>query len=133
LVTDPTKENEVVITVIATGFENPMDDKSVRAPDRRPLRVVDSLRNTVPEKTTEQGSEDTFGKSEPGRQKEVQPTKEEILELDPNQIGLQKVEHTLHYPDQMDQPSESKGKPDDPLDPQDYDIPSFMRKKRFNG
>ncbi|MCG8332976.1 MAG: cell division protein FtsZ [Proteobacteria bacterium] len=133
LVTDPSKENEVVITVIATGFENPMDESAVRSPDRKPLRVVDSLRNTVPEKATEQvdgSSEDTF---EPPQLEDTEKKEKEILELDPDQVGLQKVEQTLHYPDQPEESPESGNKSSDQMDPQDYDIPSFMRKKRFKG
>ena len=135
LVTDPTKENEVVITVIATGFENPMEDDSVRPPDRKPLRVVDSLRNTVPEKSTDQDADaSTDDSSEASGQTESRDSEEEdVLELEPNQISLQEVEKTLHYPDQMDNPQDEGRKSDDKMDPQDYDIPSFMRKKRFNG
>ncbi len=129
LVTDPTKENEVVITVIATGFENPMDEQAVRPPDRKPLRVVDSLRNKAPEKATTQDSPETDQEHAEGDTRE----KEEILELDPDKIGLKQVESTLHYPDQMNPDSESGDKPDDQGKPQDYDIPSFMRKKRFKG
>ena len=135
LVTDPTKENEVVITVIATGFENPMEDDSVRPPDRKPLRVVDSLRNTVPEKSTDQDADaSTDDSSEASGQTDSRDSEEDdVLELEPNQISLQEVEKTLHYPDQMDNPQDEGRKSDDKMDPQDYDIPSFMRKKRFNG
>lgn len=135
LVTDPTKENEVVITVIATGFENPMEDDSVRPPDRKPLRVVDSLRNTVPEKSTDQDADaSTDDSSEASGQTDSRDSEEDdVIELEPNQISLQEVEKTLHYPDQMDNPQDEGRKSDDKMDPQDYDIPSFMRKKRFNG
>ncbi len=131
LVTDPTKENEVVITVIATGFENPMDEVSVRPPDRRPLRVVDSLRNTVSDKEHGQAASNNPDETTDKTSGEKEP--EEVLELDPDAIGLQKVEDTLHYPDQFDKSTDGKGKSDDQLNPQDYDVPSFMRKKRFKG
>ncbi|MBU2509913.1 cell division protein FtsZ [bacterium] len=131
LVTDSTKENEVIITVIATGFENPMDETSVRPSDRRPLRVVDSLRNTIPEKADDQTAGSNL--SETTKQKSGAKEPEDVLELDPEVIGLQPVENTLHYPDQFEKSSGGKRKPDDKLNPQDYDVPSFMRKKRFNG
>ncbi len=134
LVTDPSKENEVVITVIATGFENPMDESAVRSPDRKPLRVVDSLRNTVPDKTSEQVNDNPVEDlSEQAQQENTEKAEKEVLELDPDQVGLQKVEQTLHYPDQLDESTESGNKSSDQMDPQDYDIPSFMRKKRFKG
>ncbi len=133
LVTDPSKENEVVITVIATGFENPMDESAVRSPDRKPLRVIDSLRNTVPEKTEDEGNDVPDEASDQNQKDKAKQSEEEVLELDPAQIGLQKVEQSLHYPDQLDESQEAGNKSGDQLDPQDYDIPSFMRKKRFKG
>lgn len=133
LVTDPTKDNEVVITVIATGFENPVDEDSVRPPDRKPLRVVDSLRNTVPEKVSETANAEGENSSTQDSDSKSGDQGDDVLELDPESIGLKKVENTLHYPDQMEQTSEGDAKSDDQVDPQDYDIPSFMRKKRFKG
>jgi cell division protein FtsZ len=121
LVTDSTKDNEVIITVIATGFERAMEEKLEVQSGRRPLRVVDSLRNKKHEneERDQDGEEAAEGESE------------SVLELDPETLGMQPVEKNLHYPDQMSSTTES-GKQSDDMNPQDYDIPSFMRKKRLN-
>ncbi len=121
LVTDSTKDNEVIITVIATGFERAMEEKLEVQPGRRPLRVVDSLRNKKfeNEESDQDGAEAAEGEPE------------SVLELDPETLGMQPVEKNLHYPDQMSSTTES-GKQSDDMNPQDYDIPSFMRKKRLN-
>jgi cell division protein FtsZ len=47
VVTEASRENEVVITVIATGFDSHLVEKDDRGTERRPLRVVDSLRNKI--------------------------------------------------------------------------------------
>ncbi len=134
LVTDPSKDNEVVITVIATGFENPMDENLVRPPDRKPLRVVDSLRNTMTDKVVNSPDQNESANPTISPEKDAEEeSSEEVLELDPETIGLQKVENTLHYPDQLNNATEGSNDPDDKVNPQDYDVPSFMRKKRFNG
>lgn len=116
LVTDSSKDNEVVITVIATGFERAIEKKVEKQPGRRPLRVVDSLRNKKPE-TEDDENEDTES--------------DNVLELDPETLGMQPVEKDLYRPDQLSQTEES-GKKSDGITPTDYDIPSFMRKKRLN-
>lgn len=118
LVTDNTKDNEVIITVIATGFERAMEEKLEKDPGRRPLRVVDSLRNKKQESEEDDNSD----------QEENAQT---ILELDPNEVGMKPVEKDLYRPDQMNKPEEG-GKQSDDITPTDYDIPSFMRKKRLN-
>jgi len=116
LVTDTTKDNEVVITVIATGFERAMEEKMEQQPSRRPLRVVDSMRNKV---SPQADAEKPDGADAP------------VLELGPELIDMQPIENKLHYPDQMSRPEESDKNSGD-LNPQDFDIPSFMRKKRLN-
>jgi len=121
LVTDSTKDNEVIITVIATGFERAMEEKLEMQPGRRPLRVVDSLRNKKQENEERDQDGAEAAEGEP----------ESVLELDPETLGMQPVEKNLHYPDQMSPTTES-GKQSDDMNPQDYDIPSFMRKKRLN-
>ncbi len=121
LVTDNTKDNEVIITVIATGFERAMEEKLEKQSGRKPLRVVDSLRNKKPhsENADQEGVEAQEGEPE------------NVLELDPETLGMQPVEKDLYRPDQMSQ-SEESGKKADGITPTDYDIPSFMRKKRLN-
>ena len=54
-----------------------------------------------------------------------------VLELGPELIDMQPIENKLHYPDQMSRPEESDKNSGD-MNPQDFDIPSFMRKKRLN-
>lgn len=119
LVTDNTRDNEVIITVIATGFERAMAEKLEKDRDRRPLRVVDSLKNRKTE-----GLEWDDGDTKGGEA-------DKVLELDPNELGMKRVEDTLYRPDQMSNPKDSKKQNDD-ITPTDYDIPSFMRKKRLN-
>lgn len=133
LVTDPSKENEVVITVIATGFENPIDEDQVRPPDRKPLRVVDSLKNTADEMAKEYAAKAQSDDTERETSDQQKNSSDDVLELDPDTIGLQQVENTLHYPDQLDKSKGDGKKSKDQMNPQDYDVPSFMRKKRFNG
>ena len=115
LVTDATKDNEVHITVIATGFEAP--EELAKPSKHRPLRVVDSLRNKKSE--NEESSE---------QDQESQP-QDEVLELDPNVIGLKTIENNLYYPDQQNSERENeKGKK---MRVEDYEVPSFMRKSRL--
>lgn len=121
LVTDTTKDNEVVITVIATGFERVMEEKLEKQSGRRPLRVVDSLKNKID--TVRDGVQTDSEKPE------TAPAN--VLELGPELIDMQPIENKLHYPDQMSQPGD-KDKNTDDMNPQDFDIPSFMRKKRLN-
>lgn len=118
LVNNPSQENEVVITVIATGFENDTEDSAARFSDRKPLRVVDSLRNTAVKKS-----------EEPDMKANDQP-QESVLELDPEVLGLQPIENKLHYPNQLGSSDDSSDSSSD-LGSQNYDIPSFMRKKRL--
>jgi cell division protein FtsZ len=123
LVTDPSKDNEVVITVIATGFDNPMEQELEKKSDRKPLRVADSMKHRSVEAPT----------AVPDESIEVADITDDVLELDPEDIGLQKIENSLHYPDQMRNPNVNKNRDLREDSPQDYDIPSFMRKKRFDG
>jgi hypothetical protein len=55
---------------------------------------------------------------------------EDIMELDPSVIGLQPVEDELHYPSQFDNKTEENSD-SETMNLQNYDIPSFMRKKRL--
>ena len=115
LVNNPSQESEVIITVIATGFGNETEDTAARSSERKPLRVVDSLRNKA------------SNKSEVEVEKQPQ---ESVLELDPEVLGLQPIENKLHYPDQLSNGEDSSiNSPD--LEAENYDIPSFMRKKRL--
>ena len=120
LVTDTTKDNEVIITVIATGFERAMEEKLEKQSGRRPLRVVDSMRN----KTSTSPDDEQTDVEKPDANTPV-------LELGPELIDMQPIENKLHYPDQMSRPEESDKNSGD-MNPQDFDIPSFMRKKRLN-
>jgi len=123
LVTDSSRENEVIITVIATGFDKPLGEQFDQVTDRRPLRVVDSLRNKISKATKDQGQKRSEEKSD--------PSADNVLELGPELIDMQPIENKLHYPDQMTRQEEGGGNSNG-LTPQDYDIPSFMRKKRLN-
>ena len=116
LVVDPSKDNEVVISVIATGFENPFEDQIARDPERKPLRVQDSLRNRM--SAEEEVTDSTEDESE-----------EQIIELEPDAIEMQPVERELHIPDQYSSTTDNDGSKG--MDPREYDIPSFMRKKRL--
>jgi cell division protein FtsZ len=120
LVVDPSKDNEVVISVIATGFENPFEDQIARDPERKPLRVQDSLRNrmSAEEEAQEEVTDSTEDESE-----------EQIIELEPDAIEMQPVERELHIPDQYSSTTDNDGSKE--MDPREYDIPSFMRKKRL--
>ena len=120
LVVDPSKENEVIITVIATGFENPYEDQIERDPDRKPLRVRDSFKNRLAAEEHDQSTKDESTEVE---------VEETILELDPDAIEMQPVERELHIPESYTSTPESGGSKD--VDPREYDIPSFMRKKRL--
>ncbi len=121
LVTDTTKDNEVVITVIATGFERDTEEIIEQQSGRRPLRVVDSMKNKIsasPDKDQANGEKPDNGEAP-------------VLELGPELIDMQPIENKLHYPDQMSRTEENDKNSGD-LNPQDFDIPSFMRKKRLN-
>ncbi|NQU65911.1 MAG: cell division protein FtsZ, partial [SAR324 cluster bacterium] len=121
LVTDTTKDSEVVITVIATGFERVLKEKLEKQTGRRPLRVVDSLKNMA-DTSIDNNSADN-GNPESSNTK--------ILELGSELIDMQPIENKLHYPNQSARPGDSNKKTGD-MNPQDFDIPSFMRKKRLN-
>ncbi|OGH02004.1 MAG: cell division protein FtsZ [Candidatus Lambdaproteobacteria bacterium RIFOXYD1_FULL_56_27] len=114
LVSDPTKQDEVVITVIATGFEVPEETVVVQRPvQHAPLRVASSLKHVKEEE--EEKPVPNFAAQVPVRES----AKEEVEET-----HLKSVEKDLHYPDLTI--SE-----DVPLKVEDYEIPSFMRKQRL--
>lgn len=127
LVSDPTKEDEVVITVIATGFEAPED--LGRPVHHTPLRVVDSMRNKKDEEEeaaeAAQAAPETPSPKEPAAETPVEeeiakspaPEKEPAEDKDPHS-----VEHNLYYPED---------KEGDQMKVEDYEIPSFMRKQRI--
>lgn len=125
LVTDLSKQDEVIITVIATGFENPFEEQVSRSPDRKPLRVADSLKNRKNQAAKYDKEEQAALTENPHNQ-----SSDDLLELDPETIGLKPIEDKLHYPDQFDQSAE-KNSPTKEMNPRDFDIPSFMRKKRL--
>ncbi len=112
LVTDATKENEVQITVIATGFEAP--DEAPKYNKHKPLRVVDSLRNK---------------KFDDEERDEEETQQDEVLELDPNVIGLKTIENNLYYPDHQQRDKKAPTGPKRRVE--DLEIPSFMRKSRL--
>lgn len=135
LVTDNTKDNEVIITVIATGFDNPFEtQEEVKHESGHPLRVIDSMRHQNPEKMKQLHSdspapeirEEVLEEPEPIIVEEPEP--EDVLELDPEIVGLKQVEDTLHYPNQMDSHTGSSA---NGFNPQEFDVPAFMRKKRL--
>ena len=87
------------------------------------MRVVDSLRNKI-SASPDKDKDPVDGKS-------PDDAETPVLELGPELIDMQPIENKLHYPDQMSGSEESDKKSGD-LNPQDFDIPSFMRKKRLN-
>ena len=123
LVTDDNKENEVQITVIATGFESPEEvQPTTAATSHKPLRVVDSLRNKIAEPAVKPEAEAPTQAAAPPKEEE------EIIELDPDVIGLKTIENNLYFPDQLNQEKEVGTAPK--MRTEDYDVPAFMRKKR---
>lgn len=129
LVTDDTKDNEVIITVIATGFDNPLETQDSHRPaNSHPLRVIDSMKHQNLDKMKEHHTEPLASEDVQPVEAEPEPEPEEVLELDPEVVGLTQVEDTLHYPNQMAGGSEASN---GGLDPKNYEIPSFMRKKRL--
>jgi len=127
LVTDPTKENEVVITVIATGFET-SEELAVELPvQHAPLRVVDSMKHSKDELLTPAVAK----LNEPIEPIEVveaapktPPVQPKVPEAAPVPEPTQKsVEQKLYYPD-------SNGESAEPFKTDDYEVPSFMRPRR---
>ena len=116
LVTDETKDNEVHITVIATGFE-PLEEPPKEVYKHKPLRVVDSLRN----KKSDEDAEDQ-------QTPEQALVKEDVLELDPDVIGLKNIENNLYIPDQTRREPEFDSRK---ARTEDFEIPSFIRKSRL--
>ena len=131
LVTDPTKEDEVVITVIATGFDDPNEALESDTFRNQPLRVVDSLKHRAP--LTDIDDSNKHQDDEVALNTEERK-KEDVVELDPEKIGLKAVEDELHYPNGSVRKLERESSEDDNLkNLGDLDVPSFMRKKRFLG
>lgn len=132
LVTDEAFENEVVITVIATGFENPIEEEETRPQNSQPLRIVDSLKHQNPEKVKKLKAANKADTEDDESEELTDPQNatEDIMELDPSVIGLQPVEDELHYPSQFDDKTEANND-SETMNLQNYDIPSFMRKKRL--
>ena len=130
LVTDTSKQDEVIITVIATGFEAPEDTPKVSR--HQPLRVQDSLRNKRNESQEDEEDAEEAAPEAPLANSEVAASEpaleDEIVELDPDTIGLKKVENTLYHPDKQAQDEENENRQ---KKEEDYHIPSFMRKSRL--
>ncbi|MDT8445570.1 MAG: cell division protein FtsZ [bacterium] len=120
LVSDPTKEDEVVITVIATGFDSPED--TARPVHHTPLRVVDSLRNKKDEDELSGDQETDEVAGEEQIAKSPAPEREKEVEKEVAKAPLESVENHLYYPDEKDT---------DQMKVEDYEIPSFMRKQRI--
>ncbi|MCP4754024.1 MAG: cell division protein FtsZ [Proteobacteria bacterium] len=125
LVTETSRENEVEITVIATGFENPLEDTEARSPDRKPLRVVDSMRNRAASKTEEPKKDG----DEAASSSDANPS-DKVLELDPDTMGMQPVENKLYDPGSAGT-TEGIGGDSEKMNPQDYEVPTFMRRRRL--
>lgn len=130
LVNNKKMEDEVIITVIATGFDNPPEEEEIRPSNVKPLRIVDSLKHQDPENAkrikagkSQEGSDGT------GIQNEQSIPGRKVMELDPQEVGLQPVEDELHYPNQFDSPVDPDDEPK--MDLRHLDVPSFMRKKRL--
>ncbi len=129
LVTDENKEDEVIITVIATGFDHPLEEQDI-PPNTRPLRIVDSLkrqntgkmRNTKAAKLQKAGNINEING-------ESQTPGDGATELKPEEIGLQAVEDKLHYPSQSHSRQDNNGESD--MDLQNLDFPAFMRNKNL--
>lgn len=160
LVYDENKSSEVAITVIATGFDA-SDQEESNLSRTIPLRVSDSIKKqeiskisthkeekpavTTPAQKMEQEPQVAAVEEEPRevqqpqrqplqRQPLQKPEKtEEMIELDANDISLREVEHTLHRPGQLSQKKNPGKDPQsaDDMDLKDYDIPAFMRQKRW--
>lgn len=120
-VQDPSKQDEVAITVIATGFEK---NQEISTKGNK-LRVIDSLRNQAPEKEEQSLSELSHSPQEKELEFEESIIKEDILELDSKYI--QPVESELHYPEHLSQQEQTSPSSKDHID---YDIPTFIRKSR---
>ena len=129
LATEEKAESEVVITVIATGFDSPQEEQTIRPSNVPPLRIVDSLRNQNPEKIKNMKEAALQRETDGADAPKPSTPNDDVLELDPNEVGLQKVEDKLHYPSQYN--AQTGCKTGSKMDPQDYDVPSFMRKKRL--
>ena len=125
LVTDETKENEVVITVIATGFDAPYEEDKE---ERERLTVDDSMKHLNREKAGEEVIEEQIAVSNVPEKEE----EEEVIELDPSEVGMKAIETKLHYPEQLDS-SRGEGFTSDGAvnKGEDFDVPSFMRKQRL--
>lgn len=132
LVTDNTKENEVVITVIATGFDSPFEnqekEKEQNTSNAQPLRVIDSMKHQNPEKMKQLNVAPVPNEEKIQEAVTAEPEPEEVIELDPEVVGLTPVEDTLHYPNQLNSNSRSS---ENGFSAKDYSIPTFMRKNRL--
>jgi len=127
LVSDPTKENEVVITVIATGFEAPEEMIPEQTAAHTTLRVVDSLKHV---KATEAAAEVAERLDEPIVEEAPAAPQAEVKEPEPAPVSApateaaqKSVEQRLYYPDSDNESADS-------FKTDDYEVPSFMRPRR---
>lgn len=144
-VKDSTKSDEVAITVIATGFEQSLEEKE-RTTERtsgrtQPLRVIDSLQHQtleIPEKEEENVApvEETILKEEKislsensimeKRVEEKKEEEEEVLELESKYV--RPVETELYKPEHLR--NKVKSFTEQKKEEVDYDIPTFIRNPR---
>ena len=120
-VQDESKQDEVAITVIATGFDNSIEEQEF-SPSRthQKLRVADSLRHQKVDVTEESISTEVLEESQFSTKNNESV---EVLELDSE--FLQPVESELHYPENWRENNSDLSE-----DKVDYDIPTFIRKSR---
>ncbi|MDH5561792.1 MAG: hypothetical protein OEY59_13165, partial [Deltaproteobacteria bacterium] len=132
LVNDPSKNSEVVITVIATGFDAPEIIKAQLESQHTKLRVIDSLkhRNIIKSEDQKEEEEDDDSLKLVSKPEE-KVSEEEVIELNPDEVGLTQVESRLHYPDhpfKKDEPFTRTGNQLRSIE--DLDIPAFMRNRK---
>ena len=133
LVTDAAKDDEVVITVIATGFE-PVEEAPRVVHTHAPLRVVDSLRNKKEEEeeaaaaaAAEAAAQQAANRAthiEIETETEPEPLANQKQVINEARTEVPKPEHNLYYPN-------AEGSDTRQMKVEDYEIPSFMRKQRL--
>lgn len=126
-VQDESKQDEVTITVIATGFDKTFEEQEPKQSQK--LSVADSMKhvgdnvsqvaNTAEEEAAEAAAETKKPAVEP---EPVDNPEEDALEL--GEDLLTRVEKELHIPEHL-QKTQKTGN-----DQVDYDVPTFIRKNR---
>lgn len=127
LVHNGSKDNSVMITVIATGFDSKHVEPASET-DHVPLRVENSLKQTaedMEEFETEQANNEEVIVSD------NKDATEEMIELDAEEIILGEVEKTLHRPNQAIHQDDPFKQDSSDMDPKEFDVPAFMRKNRL--